>query len=210
LLLALRSAAAATPPKVTFGDQDVSGSGFSPGGPVVWFASARVVSEDYYLTLARFRAVTTAAADGTASYDLGQPLPAASVWLAVDLTTGLYSLTTPSGTPPSLVNLPTLRAGSGTTSDLVEDRRQLISAVLVRPGVGAWELAVGDGGPADEDGASDGHLQFSLARMNPLVSTNTTAANSPAAPNRLAGQDLLVVFGSEHLEVSLLLPGAAQ
>ncbi len=210
LLLALEGAAAAAPPKVTFGDQGVSGSGFSPGGQVVWFASARVVSEDYYLTLARFRAVTTAAADGTASYDLGQPLPAASVWLAVDLTTGLYSFAAPSGTAPSLVNLPTLRVGTGTTSDLVEDRRHLISAVLVRPGVGAWELAVGDGGPADEDGAGDGHLQFSLARMNPLVSATATASNAPAAPTRLAGQDLLVVFGSEHLEVSLLLPGAAQ
>jgi hypothetical protein len=71
-----------------------------------------VISEDYYLTLARFRAVTTAAADGTASYDLGQPLPTASVWLAVDLTTGAYTFAAPSGTAPSLVNLPLLLPGA--------------------------------------------------------------------------------------------------
>jgi hypothetical protein len=68
-------------------------------------------------------------------------------------------------------------------------------------------------GPADEDGAGAagvGHLQFSLARMTPLVAATATASNAPAAPSRLAGQDLLVVFGSEHLEVSLLLPGVAQ
>jgi hypothetical protein len=71
-----------------------------------------VVSEDYYLTLSRFRAVTTAADDGTASYDLGQPLPTASVWLAVDLTTGAYTFAAPSGTAPSLVNLPLLLPGA--------------------------------------------------------------------------------------------------
>ena len=211
MLLAFHgTAAAATPPKLTFGVQGVSGSGFSPGGQVVWLAAARVVAEDYFLTLSRFQSVTTADAGGVARYDLGRPLPPSSVWLAVDLTTGAYSLATPSGAPPRLAALPTLRVGTGATSDLVEDRRQQISALLVRPGVGAWELTVGDGGAADEDGAGDGHLQFSLARMNPLAQAPANTSSAPAAPDRLASQDLLVILGADRLEVSFLSPGLAR
>jgi len=209
LLLAAHGAAAAAP-ALGFGAQGLTGSGFSPGGQVVWFGSARLVAEDYYLTLAHFQSVTLADAGGAARYDLGKPLPPASVWVAVDLTTGAYALATPNGVPPRLADLPTLRTGSGATSDLVEDRRQLVAALLVRPGLGAWELTVGDGGPADEDGAGDGHLQFSLARMHPLVLATADASLAPPAPARLATQDLLLVLGTDRLEVSLLPAGVSR
>jgi hypothetical protein len=175
------TAAAAAPPKLTFAEQAIAGSGFSPGGQVIWLAVARVVAEDYYVTLSRFQSVTSAAADGTARDDLGQPLPSTSLWLAVDLTTGAYSLASPSGAPPRVAVSPTLRVGSGTTSDLVEDRRQSLSALLVRPGVGAWGLTVADGSAADEDGAGDGHLQFSLARMSPLAVAPSAAGGAGGA-----------------------------
>jgi hypothetical protein len=67
---------------------------------------------------------------------------------------------------------------------------------------------VSDGGPADEDGASDGYLQFSLANMLPLAAvTSSGTVASPPAPQKLAGQDLLVLLGNDHLDVSLLAPG---
>jgi len=208
-LLAAHGVAAAAP-ALGFGAQGVTGSGFSPGGQVVWFGSARMVAEDYYLTLAHFQSVTLADAGGAARYDLGNPLPPASVWVAVDLTTGAYALATPTGAPPRLADLPTLRVGSGATSDLVGDRRQLVAALLVRPGLGAWELTVGDGGPADEDGAGDGHLQFSLARMRPLVLDTANASSAPAAPARLATQDLLLILGTDPLDVSLFSPAVSR
>ena len=95
-------------------------------------------------------------------------------------------------------------AGSlGGAPDLLQDRRELIEVLLVRPGQGAWELTVGDGGPADEDGTGDGHLQASFSRMNPLASLA-----APSAPAKLAAGDLLVVVDPETLEVSVTQLGA--
>jgi hypothetical protein len=212
LVLPAVSAAGTAAPALSFDPASdatsVRGSGFTPGGQVVWFATARVV-EDYYLTLAHYQSVTAVDAAGGASFDLGRPVPRASTWVAVDLTTGASVLASPTGSPVRLVDLGpgALSLGTGGAPDVVADRRSLVEALLVRPGVGAWELTVGDGGVADEDGVGDGHLQFSLSRMRPLVSAApaaTTAGSAPAAPANLGPQDLLVVLGADGLEVAVL------
>ncbi len=211
LLRALPPATAAAPPQVAFAASSLQGSGFSPGGQVAWFGAARVV-EDYYLTLAHFQGVTAADTSGAASFDLGRTVPPTSAWIAVDLATGAYTLAAPGKGAVRQVDLGpgVLRVGSGGAPDSVVDRRSIVEALLVRPGLGAWELTVADGGAADEDGASDGRLQFSLSQMRPLLPPTGSAGAAPPPPPNLAGQDLLVLLGAERLEATVLRPGAGK
>ncbi|MDP9119863.1 MAG: hypothetical protein M3O15_00575, partial [Acidobacteriota bacterium] len=76
-----------------------------------------------------------------------------------------------------------------------------LEVLLVRPGQGVWGITVGDGGQNDEDGASDGHLQFSLDHLRPV-------ARSASPPSRIAVQDLLIVVDPNRMEISLVRPGA--
>jgi len=201
LLAGVGPGLAGTASKLTLAEQSLTGSGFTPGGPVAWLGAGREI-EEYYATLVHPQGTVAADAQGAVTVPLDRPIPALSVWVAVDLTTGAYALAAPAGSAVRQVDLPpgAFRAGVGAGSDLLADRRHLIQALLVRPGQGAWQQTVGDGGEADEDGQGDGFVQFSLARMLPL-------AAAPAAPSKALTQDLLVILDVEKVEVSILHPG---
>jgi hypothetical protein len=204
MLSGIHPAGAATAPKLALGAQSVAGSGFTPGGQVAWLGAGREI-EEYYATLVHPQGTVTADAQGAVSVPLDRTVPPLSVWVAVDLATGAYALAAPSGSPIRQVDLPpgAFRAAAGAGSDLLTDRRQLLQALLVRPGQGAWQQTVGDGGEADEDGQGDGFVTLSLARMLPL-------AAAPAAPSKALAQDLLVVLDVERVEVSILHPGVGR
>ena len=125
--------------------------------------------------------------------------------MAVDLTTGAYALAAPAGSAVRPLSLPAgaFRSASGAGSDSLADRRGLLEVLLVRPGQGAWQQTVADGGAADEDGQGDGAVQFSLGRM--------LAVSSPSgpAPTKAQTQDLLVIVDVQEVSVAVLSPGAA-
>jgi hypothetical protein len=68
-----------------------------------------------------------------------------------------------------------------------------LELAVVRPGLGAWALTLGDGGGADEDGAADGSITASLARMRSLGS-------SPAAPILFSARDVVAVVDPNQMQ----------
>jgi len=90
-------------------------------------------------------------------------VPLRSIWFAVDLATGETGVATPPDFPLLEMDLP----GEAIPAALnrLELRRRFAYLLLVRPGVGAWQLRVGDGGESDEDGEPDGTLRAALSDL---------------------------------------------
>lgn len=188
-------------PAIAFGASAVTASGITPGGRVVFFAVTQEVSEDEVITLRRRDSVRSDDdGDGVVSFDLGGPPAPRAIWLAVDLATGAYALTTPNGDPPVQVAFEGGGLISGApleASDSIVDARTLQEVLLVRPGVSAWARTVADGGESDGDGKSDGFVQ---AVLDSLLSIDVEG-ESPVAPSRFVAQDLVFSFSPISLEV---------
>jgi len=190
--------------RLTLGDQAVTASGLTPGKPVVWLGVEYRVDAEFSGDLTERYEVGTTAADGTARLDLPRPPAPRSYWVAVDLGTGAYALSTPRQYRIARAVRPTtLDTGQGGSSDVLVDTRQYLVGLLVRPGAGAWSFSGGDGGPLDEDGESNGHLRLALDRLNALP-------GSPAAPARLDKSDLWVIVDPLRMEITVLKGGVAQ
>jgi hypothetical protein len=184
------------------GDQALTASGLTPGQPVVWFGVEYRVDAEFSGDLTQRYEVGTAAADGTAHLDLPQSPAPRSYWMAVDLATGAYALTAPQSY--RITKAPAISAlvrAAGAQPDVLADNRQYLMGLLVRPGIGAWSFGAGDGGPLDQDGKSDGHLNIALDRLDPLP-------GSPAA--RAAANDLWLIVDPLTMQVTVLKGGVAQ
>ena len=77
-------------------------------------------------------------------------------------------------------------------------------SLLVRPGVGAWQLRVGDGGASDEDGEPDGTLRAALSSLTPVKE------GGPPPPERFSPRDVLLVIDPERMESAAVRIGAGQ
>jgi hypothetical protein len=190
--------------QIAFQDTAVVASGLTPGQSVIWFGVEHQIDSAYSHDIHPHFSVGTAAADGTASLDLGRALIPGAIWVAVDLASGGYTVSAPDGAsiaapPPSLDSV--LVAGGGKVSDQLVDHRPYLFGLAVRPGVGAWSFGGGDGGPSDVDGLSDGTLTFSLDQFEPLP-------GSPAAPAQADGTDLWFVIDPLMMQISVEQNGA--
>lgn len=144
-------------------------------------------------------------ASGTLRVELAGPVAEWSVWAVVDLVTGGYEL----GAPPEGPGLRQVAfpgRGLGTAGAFLEDWRQYVDVLLVRPveavppghdaaqEAGAWRLLLGDGARWDGDGVENGRVRLTPALMQPL-------GDSPPPPDRLRPGDVLVAIDSRTLEV---------
>ena len=134
--------------------------------------------------------------------ELGQEVPLRSVWFAVDLATGETAMATPEGFPLMEMDLP----GNAIPAALnrLDLERRFAYLVLVRPGVGAWHLRVGDGGASDEDGEPDGTLRAALSGL-----TAVEEGGSPP-PERFSPRDVLLIIDPERLELATVRIGGGQ
>ena len=193
--------AAAVEPVISFAPEAVTVSGLTPGGKVVWFSVAREIAERTATLVRREKIAADEDGDGAVTLELGRPVPFQSIWVAVDLATGASAVAVPEGYPLRLIELPGHSAGrgGGGQPDWVEDGRGFVEILLVRPGEGGgvWGATVGDGGEADDDGAYDGRLVVSLARLRGVGSI------SLAAPERFSPRDVLVIIDPNRMEVGL-------
>ena len=205
LSIGLATAAYGAPGKGCVGGRLRGGGGGGAAGPrraARWWSSgvAREVA-DYAETLVRREAVVTADATGAARYEIGRAVAPQSVWVAVDLATGGTAAAAPAGfelVESDFRGRGVLR-GLLSDADGLEDARPFLEVLLVRPGAvgGAWGASVGDGGAADEDGAGDGKLRVSLARLRPVGS-------SGAAPERFAPGDTVAAIEPRSLQLTLV------
>lgn len=190
--------------QLTFGDQAVTASGLTPGKSVVWLSVEYRIDAEFSSDLTERSEIGTAAADGTARLDLPQPPAPRSYWVAVDLDSGAYALSTPNKYRIArAARPPALDTGRAVGPDVLVDTRQYLVGLLVRPGTGAWSFSGGDGGPLDEDGESNGHLRLALDRLQSLP-------GSPAAPARADKTDLWVIIDPLAMEITVLKGGVAQ
>lgn len=182
-------------PSLAFEPAAVVASGVTPRGKVVWFSVARETA-DYAATLVRRdKVLEDEDGDGKVRLDVGRPVPVQSVWIAVDLASGTYAVAAPEGSSAAELPMPGRNPGRGEAGrpDWVEVDRAFLEIAVVRPGAGAWALTLGDGGGSDEDGATDGSITASLARMRSL-------GDSPAAPDRFSPRDVVAVVDPNRMQ----------
>lgn len=185
------------PPEIVFEELRVVAEGLDPGAAVVGFALTRT-SDGYFVTRQRHAVVATDDdADGRvelAAFEAGAPRQ--GIWAVVDLATGALALAAPEGYPLREVAFPVraILPGLDGRLDRLRDLRGSAELLLVRPGVGAWTLTAHDGGPGDGDGLQDEALTLALADLVPLDA-------SPAPPEELAPNDVVVVIDPHRLEI---------
>jgi hypothetical protein len=144
---------------------------------------------------------------GTVELDLQAPAPHQSVWVAVGLTSGRSGVSAPSDYPLRTGGLRpgAIQARGPGPADVLDESRRHLFLLLVRPGVGAWEGAVGDGWPSDADARGNGRVRFALDQLEPLAGT-------PALqPANVRPGDVVVAIDADTLETFVSrAPGAPQ
>ena len=187
---------AAAEPAVSFSDAAVGADHLTPGGKVAYVFVSRE-HRGWHSTVVRRDGLVTADASGAVRLDLERELSPRSVWAFVDMTTGERVLAAPDPDGLRAIDLPgnSLRRNARGVIAMLQDQRQVLELLVVRPGAGAWGLTVGDGGASDADGANDGTISVAFA------SSRAVAAESPeAAPDQLEAGDIVVVIDPRTLQ----------
>jgi len=198
-VLASAGTAFAAPLRLAVGPTGVSVSGVTAKGKAVVFGITREVADDDVTSIQPYLDVLSDDdGDGVVSEDLGQPMPRRAMWVAVDLASGDFDAAAPAGFRLRRVNW----RGRGLDHrndgrDQIEDARPFAEVLVVRPGVGAWTLRLGDGSPEDADGTANGRIAAALDGLQPL-------AGSPAPPSRFANGDTVLLLDPNAMEMTLV------
>jgi hypothetical protein len=193
-LLAATPAAGVAPPALKFESAAVVATGVSPGGHVVWFSVAREPQGFISRVVRREEVVEDLDKDGIVTFPVEEGVPFKSIWVAVDLASGHFAIAGPPGYPLNEIPFPAggVRPVGGFVRQL-RNSRGVAEILVVRPGVGAWGLSVGDGGEGDEDGANDGVV---LADLWDAYAIGT----GPPVPEQLSPKDVLVMVDPQQME----------
>jgi len=196
---ALLAAQAFSQPSITVEANVVTIRGVTPGGRVAWLGVAREQPEYFRTTIIRRDGVLVDRdRDGIVSITLTDDVPASSVWIAVDVSSGQAAAVA----ADPLFDLPleeTLasagKAGAGLV-ELAADRHDYLEVLFVRPAVGAWRASAGDGGVSDGDGAPDGRIQL-------LAGAMTTLGDSPGLVGPILAGDVITYVDVRTLEYGI-------
>ena len=140
-------------------------SGARPGATVLVIGVTR--EPRGFHSLLRTHALPAAVADtrGHATVPYGAEIPAKSLWIAVDVQTGMTGAGAPGGFPLRQFEI----APGALASDRVVLPRTTLEMLVVRPGAGAWSLSAYEGGRGDGDRGVDGRLSVMAAELEPAV-----------------------------------------
>ncbi|MFL6193493.1 MAG: hypothetical protein ACJ75H_04940 [Thermoanaerobaculia bacterium] len=194
-------------PAVSFEGSTVKAAGITPAGKVVFFSVSREGQRARLRMTSREEIVEDSDKDGVVELDLGQPTPFRSIWAAVDLASGEYTIASPSGYAPTVLEFPVagLRrpAGAG-KPDRLDDRRYSLEVLVVRPGQGAWRQSLGDGDPDDQDHAANGRVEWAVAKGRAIH-------GGPAAPDGFDPGDVIIAIDPTRMELyATRLPGGGR
>lgn len=175
---------------MTFTDSGVTVRNATPVSQVIVFG---VGSEPlgYYSNVIRFERVAEADRNGVAVYELERSIPLKSVWAAVDLRTGRFSVQSP---PGFLLRTFDVELGIGRHAGRphILYRGGLAEVLCVRPGLGAWSVRAADGGRVDADGAENTTTVIDLESMRAV-------ATSPPAPREFTPGDIVIAIDPREL-----------
>jgi hypothetical protein len=195
LVVALAALPAHAQLAIGFEENAVVVKGVTPGGSVVWFGIARERPGRITRVVRRDSVLPDSDGDGLVRFDLERSVAVQSIWAAVDLTSGAFVVATPEGMPRREVALPgnSFRRSPVGAVNALQDSREFLEILVVRPGEGAWSLSVGDGGSSDADMQPDGNIEATLASMRPLQ-------GSKGAFDQLLPGDVVIVVDPRQME----------
>lgn len=185
---------------VQIGKTTITVTGLAPGSTAIIFgASTEPIPDAYMDRVEKWAAsVDDVRRDGTATFDLGKDVPAASVWAVVDVRNGHYATSAGNHGPPQTTTprRNPLRKGSAGTADRFAFDHRFLLLLYVHPGLGAWTWYAMDGTPADLDG-SNGSTAVSLA-------DGKAVGAAGKVPKEFAPGGLLVAIDYIHLELAVV------
>lgn len=178
-------------------DRALAVSGLSPGGDLAVLSVWRHRIYDVATQIVHVAEMATDDdGDGIVRLDFEDAIPTASLWVVVDVTSGALVTLAPDG-----YRVRTIEGdgrGIGRALGRLEISREDLLMLAVRPGVGAWSLAVSDGGPEDEDGEQNGRTAARLGGLLPL-------GDSPLAPGAgFEPGDVVAAIDSRTMSLSTL------
>ena len=196
--------AAAAPFRVKLENDAVVISGVTLKGQVVLLGVTREIGDDDFPTVRRhLKTLSDDDGDGVVRYPVEGGVPLRSLWAAADLKSGDYDSAAPERFGIRRVNWRGHGLGRRNDGrDSIEDRRNLLELLVVRPQAGAWASRISDGDKSDSDGAINGRLEGILDQMQPISGTNPP-------PVVLQKDDLVLALDPNALEITLVKVPAA-
>lgn len=190
-------------PAMTIEPSAVLVSGLAPGGEVVYFSVAREVTTYAANVVRREGRMKDDDLDGSVRIAVDPAVPWRSIWVAVDLATGLVIPATPEGYPlrdsGSRGGFALAPAGAFTHLGAAGD---LSHVLVVRPGTGAWVATLTDGAASDEDGGGNRTIVSALDVLEPV-------AAGPPPPLELLPGDRVIEIDSDAMAWAFEIVGGA-
>ncbi|MDX1996936.1 MAG: hypothetical protein SF066_04395 [Thermoanaerobaculia bacterium] len=190
-------------PAVTFEAQAVIVSGLAPGAEIVYFSVAREVTTYAANVVRREGRVKDDDLDGSVRIAVDPAVPWRSIWVVVDLATGLVVPATPEGYPlrdaEARGGFALAPTGAFTHLGAAGD---LSHVLVVRPGTGAWVATLTDGAASDEDGGGNRTIVSALDVLEPV-------AAGPPPPLELLPGDRVIEIDSDAMAWALETVGGA-
>lgn len=185
-------------PSIALNAGGLAVSGLTPGVPAVVFGIIRETKGGVAGYARHNYVLWSVDALGTARVN-HVPLTPVSVWCVVDLRTGAYAMTAPSGYTIRRPSLPTnaLRAAPNAQLNSLRLKRDFVEVLWVRPGLGVWEGSIGDGGESDTDHTVDGHVSIAPEQMQAI-------GGSPPPPNYYLPNDTFIIVDPDTMELFTL------
>jgi hypothetical protein len=177
-------------------EDDLLITGVTPGADAVLFSVAREPADFNAIIVRRLEVLSDTDSDGLVRWEVGQPVPFRSIWVAVDLASGELALATPEEYPLREAEIaePLAKTGPGGALDQLEIGGDSIELLVVRPGVGAWVQSIVDGGEEDDDEPANRLVTATVPAMEALGA-------SPPAPLELVLGDLVIGIDPDRMEV---------
>lgn len=202
LILPILAASAAAPSSAAeltahLEERSLAVSGVAPGADVALLSVWRERIRDVATRIVHLSELASDDdSDGAVRFELEEDPPTASVWVVVDVTSGESAILAPEGYP--IRQIESEGRGIGRALGRLVVAREDLLVLAVRPGVGAWSLAISDGGREDDDGEPDGRASARLAALQPL-------GDSPPAPNGgFDPGDVVAVIDANTMSVAAL------
>ncbi len=183
-------------------DDTLLARGVSPGGAVALLGAARRLDNWTPIIVGDHAQPQDNGLDSEVRHRPGFAIPAQSLWVGVDTSTGELALATPGDTPPRTLSLPTgqlLTDGRGGLQGLALNAG-LLHVMVVRPGIGSWIAVIGDGSATDGDDEANGLLTVMPSRLSPM---GPSIGETVAPPRLFEPEDIIVLLDPRRLAVMI-------
>jgi hypothetical protein len=201
LLTAATNASAANDDKltITIEKRTITVSGIAPGSTAVFFGVGQEAIPHAYMNRVRRWAVAVedTSHTGTATLELQQDVPPASVWAVVDLRNAHYAtISGPGIQARDLVLDNPLRKGKSASVDRFAFDHGYLDLLYVHPGLGSWTWSAMGGTTPDNGGPNNGTI-VSLTDAKPV-------GQAASRPGSFLPGGILVAVDFVHLEIAVV------